>query len=838
VTAIVSKGTAVVIGTEDQGLFTYRPSDGNIENIQTVNSDLSQYQINHIHLQTANNWQLSTNNAGLIGVTFDANNNAYQLQSYGHEKNMDFRSLKTSFIDREDNMWLGTFGEGLAMIIDKSVSIHTHDPDIYTNSCLAVFSTDKNIFTSDLNKVLICENSLNNIVQTIEIGDANAENTITAIYADKNNILWIGTQSNGLWTVNLTTGKKSKFSLSEDILNNQINDLTGFEEHLYVATEYGIFHIHQNILLKNVISMQSGLAHNAVRSMFRDSQGRIWLASTHNQVTYIADGIIQNIDTPFNGALIEITSFAEDQHQNIWAGTDGNGVFQLTGNNSKIYDASKGLRSDHVYGIIADPYNRLWITHRGAITRLDLINNVAKIIEPIDQEDAQFPYNSIHVSATGKYYFGSDHGIVEYDFNKDSRVIVEPLLQMRALHINDSLFTDSEINLAHGDYQIELEVIAIALHNPEGVTYQYYLEGYDTEWGAPTADRRIVYNKLNDGNYILRVKAFNAEGFGGTKEISIKISIAIPFWKTWWFLVLALILIVAIIFLVIYSRERTLRLNQLNLKRALDERTKEVVKQKELLEISNKDITDSIKYAKNIQQAMLPSHESLNQHFNDAFIYFKPRDIVSGDFYTIEKFNDIVVVSCADCTGHGVPGAFMSLIGSTILKEVTTDKSVQNASQVLVKLDGRLREMLNKQGATSVNDGMDISIFDYNTQTSKLRLASANRSSFLHHKGDWIELKGDRRNVGGSETANITDYVMHEYIIEPGDTLYLFSDGITDQFGGPSGKKIKKSGLLEWIQNIHRAPMHEQRDYIKRQFKDWKSQHEQTDDVIIMGIRF
>jgi ligand-binding sensor domain-containing protein/serine phosphatase RsbU (regulator of sigma subunit) len=837
VSTLKSIGDQVIVGTEDQGIYTIRKSDGNISQVLVNDKDLSRYQINHLFLQSDSHWQIATNNAGLIGIQHHEHNQSYSVHSYCQADDISFRSIKTSFIDRENNIWLGTIGEGLAMLLDNAVSMHPLDKSQYSNNCLAVSSKGNQIFRGDFNKVLICQDNPTNIISTIDLGIPENANTITALYVDNNNVLWIGTQSNGLWTYEISTGKKKKFHLSEDILNNQINDLTGFDNHLYVATEYGIFHIHENILLKNAISMQSGLAHNAVRSMFRDSQGRIWLASTHNQVTFIADGVIQNIETPFNGALIEITCFAEDQQKNIWAGTDGNGIFQLTSHDQKKFDSSHGLRSDHVYGMAVDPYNRLWVTHRGAITRVDVAKNSIRIIEPED-EDVLFAYNAIDMSTNGIFYFGSDHGILEYDYNKDSDVHVEPLLQMRKLYINDSLYLADSVVLNNGTYQVHLEVIAISLQNPEGVLYQYYLEGYDNEWSKPSTSRHIVYNKLEDGQYVLRVRAYNSEGFGGSTELSVKITIAIPIWKTWWFIILVIAGLIGIILLVIFSRERSLRQNQLNLQRALDERTKEVMKQKELLEISNKDITDSIKYAKNIQQAMLPSHEVLNDYFTDTFIYFKPRDIVSGDFYTIEKFNDIVVVSCADCTGHGVPGAFMSLIGSTILKEVTTDKSVQNASAVLVKLDGRLREMLNKQGTTSVSDGMDISIFDYNTTTRRLRLASANRSTFLHHKGEWIEIKGDRRNVGGSEIANISDYTMHEFDIEPGDSIYLFSDGITDQFGGEFGKKIKKSGLLDWIKSIHQLPMQDQRNFIKNQFKTWKNRHEQTDDVILIGIRF
>jgi ligand-binding sensor domain-containing protein/serine phosphatase RsbU (regulator of sigma subunit) len=827
----------LIIGTDDQGIYSYHITDGSIQNLASSTGDLSRYQINAIHPENANNWSLATNNAGLIGIHKDDQTSLLSIQTYGHETDVNMRSLRTAFVDREGNIWLGTYGQGLIMIQDKAMCIHQASGTLGTNEYQAIHEFNDQLFLASTNVLKICDRTPQQVIKEITIG-TNPDNTITSLFADRNDRLWIGTELDGLWQYSLSTGNLKKFKLSEDILNNQVNDLTGFDDHLYVATEYGIFHIHNNVLLQNVISMQSGLAHNAVRNMHRDAKGRIWLASTHNEVTYIADGVIQNIATPFNGALVEVTCFAEDQNGHIWAGTDGNGVFSLTRDEPIIFTKNDGLHSDHCYGMLVDHYNRLWVTHRGALSRLDLNNHKIQIVDPITDADILFAYNAVECSKTGKVFFASDKGLIEYDLNKDNNLEFEPILNVNRLLINDSLYQSNAIALAHGTYQIELQVIGISLSDPKGVLYQYFLEGYDSDWSAPTTDRKMIYNKITEGKYNLRVRCFTAKGFGGSKEISFQIEIAIPFWKTWWFICCSILIAIASVFIIINYRERALRQAKIKLQSLLDIRTREVVQQKELLEISNKDITDSIRYAKNIQQAMLPSHSLLKNQFADAFIYFKPRDIVSGDFYTIERFEDIIVVSCADCTGHGVPGAFMSLIGSTILKEVSKDKNVQHAGQALMKLDHRLREMLTREGTTTVSDGMDITLFDYNTSTRMLQIASANRSTFLYHKGEWIEIKGDRRNVGGQGLSSFEDFNIHQYVMEPGDCIYMFSDGITDQFGGPHGKKIKRSRLLEWLKSSQNHPMSEQREIIKSNFHNWKGTYEQTDDVIIMGIRF
>ena len=289
---------------------------------------------------------------------------------------------------------------------------------------------------------------------------------------------------------------------------------------------------------------------------------------------------------------------------------------------------------------------------------------------------------------------------------------------------------------------------------------------------------------------------------------------------------------------IVKRRERLLKENQEKLKKALDERTKEVVEQKELIEAKNKDITDSILYAKNIQNAMLPPRGSLSNYFHDAFVYYKPRDIVSGDFFSVSQFGTKIIVACADCTGHGVPGAFMSLIGVTILKDAAKSKDVQSPSELLTKLDHELNAILNKKlSEDSVKDGMDISIIDFDTETKVLRFGSANRPIFIKRKNDFIELRGDRRSIGDPFEKGSKVYNIQEVQLEKGDIIYMFTDGITDQFGGPFIKKIKRKGVLDFLKSISQLSMGEQSEAVRRFIREWKGENEQLDDMLLIAFQ-
>jgi serine phosphatase RsbU (regulator of sigma subunit) len=269
----------------------------------------------------------------------------------------------------------------------------------------------------------------------------------------------------------------------------------------------------------------------------------------------------------------------------------------------------------------------------------------------------------------------------------------------------------------------------------------------------------------------------------------------------------------------------------------LEERTKEVVQQKELLEVKNKDITSSIEYAKNIQKAMLPAPDKLNQLFRDAFVYYKPRDIVSGDFYWAERFGNKTILACADCTGHGVPGAFMSLIGSALLKEVCNMKAIHSPEDALHALDKELRAMVNKSDSEfGIADGMDIAIVEFDHDRNLLRCSGARRPVVVYRNGERIELRGDRKSIGGDQEGE-SGFTVHSIELQHGDSFYMFSDGVSDQFGGEKGKKLKKTGVLRILDNLNGKAMSTQKTIVDEKFSNWMGDHIQVDDIILLGVR-
>ncbi|MCD6067026.1 MAG: pas/pac sensor protein [Bacteroidetes bacterium] len=250
----------------------------------------------------------------------------------------------------------------------------------------------------------------------------------------------------------------------------------------------------------------------------------------------------------------------------------------------------------------------------------------------------------------------------------------------------------------------------------------------------------------------------------------------------------------------------------------------------------NKEITDSINYAQKIQQAILPNPAFLQNNFSDGFVLYQPKDIVSGDYYFFHETEDKRYVAAIDCTGHGVPGAMMSVIANSLLKEVFLNKKVSGVDEILYQLDELLFEALNRNNTDEIrHDGMDISLCAIDKKTNLLEFAGAMRPLLIVRNEQIIEIKGSKFPLGFFDYKK--EFVKHELELEDGDMIYLSSDGYCDQFGGDRNKKMNRRAFKELLLSI--APMNgeEQEAFLEYAHKNWKQDEEQTDDILVIGIR-
>lgn len=275
-----------------------------------------------------------------------------------------------------------------------------------------------------------------------------------------------------------------------------------------------------------------------------------------------------------------------------------------------------------------------------------------------------------------------------------------------------------------------------------------------------------------------------------------------------------------------------------NLEQKVKERTEEVMRQKKEIEELLKEVTDSIKYAKRIQNAILPPKGYMSKVMPNSFVLFKPKDIVSGDFYWVEDKEGKTAVAAVDCTGHGVPGALMTVVGYNKLHEAMSDAKEYTAAAIL---DGLNKGVINtfNQGneATDVKDGMDAALCVVDYKTREIQFSGAYNPLYLIRNGsqDVEQIKGNKFPVG--PFIGEQDFTNHTIQLEPGDTFYIFSDGYADQFGGEKGKKFRYKNFRELLVSMQDKEMYEQKEILDSTIESWRGEHEQVDDILVIGIR-
>ena len=265
---------------------------------------------------------------------------------------------------------------------------------------------------------------------------------------------------------------------------------------------------------------------------------------------------------------------------------------------------------------------------------------------------------------------------------------------------------------------------------------------------------------------------------------------------------------------------------------------KETELNREALLVQRRELMASLKYASFIQQAVLPDERYLRNTLSEYFILLKPRDIVSGDFYYCSRKDELVIVAAGDCTGHGVPGALMSIMGISFLNEILSSKGPCKPSRILNLLRERVMNALHQKGEELENkDAMDMSLCTFDPRTMKLEFAGANNPLYLIRKGALMELKADKMPVGINAIEE-DSFSNHNLQLFPGDIVYLFSDGYPDQFGGPQNKKFKYGPFKELLIRISGMPMEKQKKELDRVIEAWKGNESQIDDILVFGIKF
>lgn len=824
-------------------------------------------------------------NGILIPFSYDADNlgllNADSLPSI-----LFLKKFMTMIEDAEENIWIGTDSEGLIKFPNNGFYNYSVINNLQANDVYAICQdSEGKYWIGTSKKGLSCMRTtiVGNQIEYFKYKsrkDYYHENgekissiigsRIAAIAEDKDSNIWVGTR-NGLsiynkkdsifynYTSNQKKAAKLDYtyttydsSITSDAIRSLLIDK---QKNVWIGTDNGVTRYIDNSF-SNFNLTYPILENINVWNIFEDDKSNLWFATDSGAYVYNNIGI-KRLGKKDGFINDKVVSIVQDEQGLYWLGTK-QGVYRYDLSSFKQIDRKKGLVSNNVLLLTLDDSNNLYVGTDKGLNKI----NLTKFNESGEIEIKEYGnlegfigkecnLNAVTKDSDGKLWFGTIKGATVFDPKMDKKNTIEPLTSIKSLRHEFKEFdwspycdtidnaTNLPVNLIlpYTIHHLNFEFEATSLSIPEKVKYQFMLEPLDKDWSPALHKTNADYPTLREGAYTFKVRACNNDGVWNETPTTFKFIINPPFYRTWFFYITVFVLTIVSIIFFVKRREAHLKRDKLILERTVKERTEEVILQKEIVEKKNKDITDSINYAKNIQEAILPKMVNIESAFPDSFVLFKPRDIVSGDFYWMAQKDKRTFIAAADCTGHGVPGAFMSMLGSAFLNEIITNNPDDiKANEVLNLLRDNVIDSLHQTGGEGESkDGMDIALCIIDWEEKKLEFSGANNPLYLMRNNVLNEIKGDKMPIGYHVRRD--PFKNHELDVFVGDTIYIFSDGFADQFGGPKGKKFKYKPFKKLFVEINAKSMKEQHNILEYTLNNWQGKHEQLDDVIVIGIK-
>jgi ligand-binding sensor domain-containing protein/serine phosphatase RsbU (regulator of sigma subunit) len=770
-----------------------------------------------------------------LQTTFDTNNGLL------------CNNTKLTYEDSEGNIWVSVYGKGLCRLIDPAYTFYS--PDESYGSVISAITKNEDYEWLGTDKGLLRRNLKDyNKIRFYDSYRALPFDKITALYLSNKNDLWIGTEKNGIYRLDIEKDKLKCEFIANGILENSINSISGKDNQIWIATKKGACNFNLTTHKKTWYTIgNGGLPHNCVNHILVDSKNRVWMSTLSRSITLLEHQKISKLNLSLSNTFINIRSIAEDKKGDIWFGTLGNGVYKYQKDTILNLSSKNGLLSDYCYSLTVDNQNRIWIAHHGGISRITGDTFKIKLLqENIGlSKSNEFQVNSNFADQKGNLWFGSNQGLIKFDPSLEKTANIAPLPKIKSIQINDNeVSVNNKIVLEPGRYKIKIQFASLYFKEPELVQYRYMLEGYDEKWTNYSSTHEVTYRGVSDGCFNFLLEASNGDGITNKNPLNFEIYIQTPFWKQVWFYVLSFVFLIVTVAFYSKNREKILKKENRILEDKIVKRTIEVVKQKEeiekqrdVIESANKDITDSIKYASRIQAAVILPIKYLEKILNDSFIINKPKAIVSGDFYWATKIDNKIIVALADCTGHGVPGAFMSMLGVTLLNEIVTQKKITTSHEILNQLRKNIIISLRQDNEEATpSDGMNISLIVIDSEKHELHFSGAFNPLLMIRNNKIFSIQADRMPIGIYH-GNSLSFSSRKINLKSDDMFYLYTDGYPDQFGGEEDKKFTTRKFKNLLLNIHQKPLREQKSILEKTMEIWMNGTEQIDDITVLGIK-
>lgn len=817
-----------------------------------------------------NNIWVGTSRNGIARL----NINTFTYQIYNSEKGLSEDIVLSVLEDKYDNIWVGTKGGGVNKF--KGISFtYIGERDGLPNEKIngLVQDVDENFWYATRGGLIKFDG------KQFLLYDKDAGfpvNYTTTVYEDRDGVIWAGTL---IGLVKIVNNKVERvYSIREGLVNPVTCIFQDSKGILWIGTEGGLGKLENGEV--KFYRMIDGMNQGKISAITEDNTGKLWIGTQGGGINWF-NGYEFGYLTEEDGLIASnfVNCVVKGPRGGIYIGTKkGLTKFDENRNSYKTFNEQNSkLSSDNIKMLIFDEDNQLWVGSDKGLDRItfnppQITRQTGEYISEIKHfgksdgiTGSEMNGNAICEDEEGNIWFGTNKGAIKLDRSVDYSSDIAPQTFFTGLRLDNEKVDwrkrnynvepwsgmPKDLVLPFDSSSVTFEFVGINHDNPKSTQYYWYLDGYEKKKNIPEKSLKAKYTKLPPGEYTFIVYACNKDEIcNDSNPSTFSFVVSPPFWQETWFLVLVGLAGFIVIIGYIKFRERKLRQERELLEEKVRERTQEVVeKNKELelvnlemisknkeIEQKNNDLNSSIRYALTIQEASFPAIQEMKDVFPNSFIYHLPRDIVSGDFYWYRRVGNKFVVACADCTGHGVPGALTSMIGIALINEIVIGNKITDPAVALSLLDkGILKAFENSENET--NDGMDISLITIDLETNVIEYAGAYRPLVLIRDNEIIEYKATKMSIGFKD---VPEKEFEKTIIEtqPNDCFYMFSDGYPDQFGGPKNKKFKTKTMKEMFVDSSSLSMEEQKVIVDARLKEWMQSFEQVDDILVMGIKF
>ncbi|MDG1477440.1 MAG: two-component regulator propeller domain-containing protein, partial [Vicingaceae bacterium] len=851
----------LLIGMEEKGVAIYDISSKKIAAIP--NWDFG--NLNHFLIRKEGEIWISTKRKGVVKLNYVSDSD-YQYKNYQVKDGLGNNRTNNIFKDNEGNIWIPS-KEGISQFTGNLFEILNTNEGLVSNQVYSfIIDSQDRYWVASVKGLIIMNKSVDGTFTSQEMlsNDKYVNHTFTSLYQSDDTTVWVGTYGHGVYKFNTATLDYKIFNSENSLSNNNVISITGDDKNVWFSTSGGGVNYIDKFSKENEFknySKEDGLGSNYTYLAYKDSKGRVWFANEGGGVSLLENGELTTVEG-FDTLSNVVYGIVEDGLKNIWFTTANQGLIKFNGKKYQQFTTKEGLITNSFNSITVDNNGNCVLASNEGIT----IYNVKTNRFSNYREDEGVAYlepnlNAIYKDNNGIVWISTNNGIVKYNTlaNEENKPKVKVYITKKQTLENN--LTDSTNILSYNENHLIFNYIGLWYKTPENIVYRYKIEGHDIDWIYAQKSLTATYSGLPPGKYVFKVEAsIDQDNWKDAQPDQFYFEIEAPFWQKWWFILIAVFIIVVSFYSFMKIRVANLKKSEEKLKDEVKKRTAEISKQKDelennkdIIEQKNKDIMDSIHYAKRIQLAILPPKKFVKVHFPDSFVFFKPKDVVAGDFYWFEEWENKIYFAAADCTGHGVPGAMVSVVCNNALNRSVREYGLADPGNILCKA----REIVIQEFEKSdeeVKDGMDIALCSL--EENVLKYAGAHNPLWLIRHKDLGPIDGvSDENVRKFESNNFIiyeikankqpigkffdpkPYTTHTMKVQKGDSIYIFSDGYVDQFGGKKGKKFKAKAFRELLLSIQTKSMDEQQQIITDNFISWMGDLEQIDDVCVIGVK-